>query len=298
MKILVIGGTGMLGSSIMLSDTTNELWGTYLGEKPSSKRILELDITEGKNVSGLINDLNPDAIIHTAAITNVDFCEKNPDVAKKVHTEGTKNVLLVAKEIGAHFIYISTDSVFTTEKGYFKEEDIPSPVNVYAKTKYDGEKETTKYKDSCIIRTNIYGYSWLPKHSIAEWILNSLREKKPLNLFKDVNFSPLLVNNLAEILLEIIEQNLTGLYHVACPEGISKLDFGLKIAELYNFDKGLINPISISQLDLSAPRPLNPTLDCSKIQQKLKSQLLDVDQGLAFFKKLSYSDYLQALKNL
>ena len=235
MSIIIIGATGMLGSSIMLSESDNQLIGTYFGEKAKSDNIFELDITKKKRVREVLVKFNPDAIINTAAITNVDLCENDPSFALKVHVKGTKYLTEVAKEIGSHFLYISTDSVFDGIKGNYNENAEPNPLNIYAKTKLDGENEALKYK-SVVIRTNIYGHNWLPKTSIAEWIRNTLQEEKGINLFHDVYFSPLLVNNLAEILLEIVKKKLTGIFHVSSPEGVTKLDYGRKIASIYGLN--------------------------------------------------------------
>lgn len=295
MRILIIGATGMLGSAIMMTTTDYELWGTYLGKKPISEKILELDITNKKQVENFLYNNNPDAIIHTAALTNVDFCENNPDIAKKVHVKGTQFLLQIAKEIDAYFLYISTDSVFDGKKGNYKEVDIPNPLNVYAQTKYEGELEVLKYQNSSIVRTNIYGFNWLPKQSIAEWILSTLRKEKNINLFKDVHFSPILVNNLSEILFEIIELKLKGVFHVAGSNSITKLGFGELIADIYNLKKKVINPISIGTLNLKAQRPLNPSLNCEMIQKKVNTKLLTVEEGLLLFKTLEKSGYKQRL---
>lgn len=298
MKILIIGATGMLGSAIMMTPTDHHLWGTYLGQKPKSNKILELDITNRESVEQILQNCNPDAIIHTAALTNVDFCENNPDLAKKVNVDGTQYLIQFAKEIKSYFLYISTDSVFDGEKGNYKEEDITNPLNIYAQTKYEGELKVLNYQKSSIIRTNIYGFNWLPKQSIVEWILNTLRKEENINLFKDVHFSPILVNNLSEILFEIIERKLTGVYHVAGSDSITKLGFGKLIAEMYNLKEDLINPISIKSLNLKAQRPLNPSLNCEKIQKKVKTKLLTVKKGLSLFKKLESIGYKQKLAKL
>ena len=298
MKVLIIGGTGMLGSSIMLTKTIHELWGTYLKEIPLSKYMLELNITDQKQVKDVLKFINPDAVIHTAAITNVDLCEEKPNLAKKVHVDGTKHLVNICKNLGTYFLYISTDSVFDGERGNYTENDDPNPLNIYAKTKFEGEVETLKYANSSVIRTNIYGFNWLSKLSITEWILKLLREKKQINLFKDVFFSPILVNNFAEALFEIVEKKITGVYHVAGPESITKCDFRRKIANIYKLDSNLIKPISISELDLKAPRPLNPTLNCSKIQLVIKTKLLNVEEGLLYFKNLENSGYLNKIENL
>ncbi len=297
-KILIIGATGMLGSSIMLSKTLDDLWGTYLGGKPKSRKILELDITDSQQVRSVIKEVSPAAIIHTAAITDVDLCENKPDFAQKVHVMGTKNLLSLAQELKSYFIYISTDAVFDGKEGNYAENHQVNPLNVYAKTKYEGEKITAKYNFSSVIRTNIYGFNWLPKKSIAEWILSTLRAGEKIDLFKDVLFSPILVNDLTEILLQLVHRELRGLYHVAGANSVTKLSFGMKIAEIFELSLNLINQVSISDQKFKAPRPLNPTLNCSKIQKSLGQLLPTVEAGLLHFKNLEINGYPNRLKEL
>ena len=295
---MIIGATGMLGSSIYLTNTNHELIGTYLGEKPNSSKIIKLDITKEENVKKVINNYQPEAIINTAAITNVDLCEKNRKLAENVHILGTKYLVAAAEECNSYFLYISTDSVFDGIKGNYNEKDKPRPLNVYAQTKFEGEKETLKYQNSSVIRTNIYGYNWLNKESIAEWIINTLKKEKKINLFRDVYFTPILVNNLSQALLEIVERKLKGIFHIAGAENVTKINFGKKIAELWNLDEELIEPISIYDLNLKADRPLKPTLDITKCQKILRTKLLNLEEGLKLFRKLADLGYLERLRNL
>ncbi len=297
MRVLIIGCTGMLGTSIMLQDTAHELRGTYVGLIPKAKNILELDITKINSVRAIIEKEKPDAIINTAAITNVDACEEHPDLAYKLHVEGTMNLAISAKEHRIYLLQISTDSVFDGIKGNYDESDSVNPLSVYSKTKYQSELKALEYENACVVRTNIYGLNWLPKESIAEWILNSLRGKKQITMLKDVFFTPILTNHLGEILMKMVESNLQGLYHVAGSECISKLDFSYKIASLYQLDTRFIKPISINELKLKAVRPLNPSLKCEKIQKDLKIQVPNVDQGLIYFKKLESGAYFKKVKD-
>lgn len=296
MRIMIVGCTGMLGTSIMLAETSHQLFGTYVGEKPRSKKTYEMDITNPTQVIKIVEKTKPDAIINTAAITSVDLCEEKPDLARNLHIEGTRNLVDIARKKDLYFLYISTDSVFDGNRGNYTEQDDVSPLNVYAQTKYEGELEALAYDNASVARTNIYGLNWLPKESIAEWILHSLQQKKEITLFEDVSFTPILTNFFAEILLKMIENKVTGLFHVAGTESITKLDFGLKIASIYGLPSDCIKPISISRFNFKAPRPLNPTLDCTKIQETLGMDLMDVEQSLNLFKELESGDYALKLK--
>ncbi|HME54284.1 MAG TPA: SDR family oxidoreductase [Candidatus Lokiarchaeia archaeon] len=293
---MIVGCTGMLGSSIMLAETNHQLFGTYVGDKPRSKNIHEMDITNSAQVIRTVEKFKPEAIINTAAITNVDLCEEKPDIARSLHVEGTKNLVDIARKMDLYFLYISTDSVFDGNKGNYSELDDVNPPNVYAQTKYEGELEALAYDNASVARTNIYGLNWLPKESIAEWILHSLRLQKEITLFEDVSFTPILTNFFADVLFNMIEKRVTGIFHVAGTESITKLDFGLKIASIYGVNPDCIRPISISEFNFKAPRPLNPTLNCTKIQETLRLDLMNVEQGLRLFKDLETGEYALKLK--
>lgn len=298
MKILIGGSTGMLGSSMMLSNTKHELWGAYLGDKPKAKNNVELDISDALWVNRVLNEIKPDVIINTIAITNVDLCEEKPEFARKIHVLGTKNLLEYAKEKKIYFLNISTDSVFDGNRGNYTEEDTPNPLNMYAKSKLEGDILTLQYPNTAIARTNIFGFNWLKKQSIAEWIIDTLKKKKELKLFKDVYFTPILTNILADLLFKMAEKGIQGLYNVTGSESISKLEFGYRIAKIYNLDSSLIKPSSIRDIGLKAIRPLIPTLVCSKIEKLLKVKLPNVDENLQTYQKIESTDYLARLKNL
>jgi dTDP-4-dehydrorhamnose reductase len=153
-----------------------------------------------------------------------------------------------------------------------------------------------EYKNASVARTNIYGLNWLPKESVAEWILNALINKNQLTLFKDVYFTPILTNDLADVLMKMVENRLTGLFHVAGSESITKLDFGYKLASIYGLKTDGVKPILITDMNFKAQRPMNPSLNCSKIQKTLKIKLNNVTEGLLHFKQLETGEYKNNLK--
>ncbi|MEN7982571.1 MAG: SDR family oxidoreductase, partial [Nanoarchaeota archaeon] len=170
-KVLITGGSGLLGSNlaeifckdfeVFIIFNKNPVKIDYCNE-------MKIDLIDFENVEKIIKKINPLIIIHCAALTNVDYCEKNPKEAKEINCDSTKNLARIGKEIGAKFIYISTDSIFDGETGGYSENDIPNPINVYAKTKLEGEEEVRKINGNyIIIRTNIYGKNKIQKFSLA-----------------------------------------------------------------------------------------------------------------------------------
>ena len=300
-RLLVTGGSGLLGSNIARMSSKNfEVFASY-NSHPNQIyecRFLPLDIRGKQQVISVFEEIKPDLVIHTAAIIDVDYCEDHAMEALKTNVEGTDNVTLASKKVGAKMIYISTDSVFDGKKGMYVEEDVPHPVNIYARTKLEGEERVQHWlPDSLIIRTAFYG--WSPSDSIrtslAEWVVSGLREGRALKMFNDVFFSPIFVNNLVEVLIEMYRKGLSGVYHVAGSERCSKYAFGQEIAQAFRLDKSLIQPSSIAEVGLRAPRPKDISLDVTKISGVINPRLRGVQEGIAWFKD-SESLFMEVLR--
>jgi len=299
-KLLITGGSGMLGSNLVKSTEDRfNVHAVYYKHPVNFKacQVHQLDITKREDTIKLVSNINPDYIIHTAALIDVDYCETHRDEAWKLNIEGTRNLVEAAEKTGSRIFYISTDSVFDGKKGMYTEEDKPNPLNFYALTKLRGERVVSKsHVPYTIIRTNIYGWNVQEKLSIAEWMLSNLQENKKLTLFSDVFFSPMLANNLSEIIIEMVEMNLSGLFHVAGSERCSKLQFGLMLAKVFGLNKELIKPISLEDKKLVAKRPKDPSLSSEKVQKQVRTKLLNVKEGLEAFKSLRDTGYVKELK--
>src|SRR3989344_9384563 len=210
MKILITGANGLLGSNLCLIYSKNKNNTVYATSKelidiPYCKNY-KLDITVNEDFI-LLEKLKPDIIIHCAALTNVDYCEEHPEEAEKIISLATKNLAEQANRLGSYFIHISTDAVFEGEKGDYTELDQTNPINIYGKTKLNAEQYIQKIYEKtnnnyAIVRTNIYGWNRKNKESLAEWMLHKLERQEKLSGIKDVFFAPILVNSLAEALLE------------------------------------------------------------------------------------------------
>jgi len=236
-------------------------------------------------------------VVHSAAITDVNYCENHKEESHKVNVDGTKNVLDASYQAGSKSVYISSDSLFDGRRGNYSEEDIPNPVNYYGKTKLFGEKEAEKY-NSLIIRTNFYGWNAGIKKEFSEWIVKSLEAGSKVNLFTDVYFNPIIVTSLSRIIVELAEKNKKGVFNVAGREVCSRFQFGNDIAEVFGLDKSLIIPTKFSENKSMATRPLNPTLDVSKVSKTLKEDMPNIKDGVAEMKRLRDSGYLKKLKSM
>jgi dTDP-4-dehydrorhamnose reductase len=295
-KVVITGGSGLLGSNLSAMYSSNhEVYFTYNTHPVKIKgcTAVKADITVSIEE---IKKLEPDLIIHCAAMTDVDKCETDREAASKVNVFGTENVVRAAEYLGCRLIHISTDAVFDGKKGMYTESDRPNPANYYGKTKLDAEKIVSKLKDSVIVRTNIYGWNLLPKQSLAEWMIEKLRKKEALPAIKDIYTTPMLVNNLGRALEEIYEKDKRGIYNVAGSERASKLEFANAIAKVFSLNGKLIKPISSKELKFKAPRGADISLDTSKARKELSTELLGLESGLAEMKRLEDSGFASALK--
>jgi dTDP-4-dehydrorhamnose reductase len=196
-------------------------------------------------------------------------------------------------------VHISTDSVFDGLRGDYSEQDLPNPVGVYSRTKLEGELAVAQADPSAIIaRVNLFGWSLTGVRSLAEFFFNNLSHGRQVMGFTDVFFCPLLTNHLADILVGMLEKNLNGLYHVVSPECLSKYEFGMRLAQRFNLDKGLINPTSIANSGLKATRSPNLSLRSDKLAHALGESLPRLSTGLDKFYALYKQGYPQMLHSL
>lgn len=246
MKILITGAEGQLGRDLVkvLSDR-HQLF-------PFD---LDLDITDYSKIISTIPSVKPDLVIHAGAMTDVDGCELNPDLAFKVNALGTQNVALACQQSNAKIVYLSTDFVFDGRKREpYTEFDTPNPLSVYGKSKLAGENYLTSLlPEHYIIRTAwLYGKEG---KNFVKTILKLAEEKDELRVVNDQVGSPTYSYDLAEMIAKIIETDFFGIYHVTNAASISWYEFAQKILEMAGKGGVKIIPITSDELNRPAPRP-------------------------------------------
>ena len=299
MRILVTGASGLLGINFCIHATiAHEVIGIVHNVKLLNTpfQVVEADLSNELTVQSIIREIRPQLVLHCAAMANLDECEREPDRAHLINTVLPKWIAAECAKDGIHLIHISTDAVFDGQKTEkYNEEDTPNPLSVYARTKFEGEFAVKEVCPSALIaRVNFYGFSIGGKRSLAEFFLNNLLSNNQMNGFIDVFFSPLYVKDLSDILIKMAKKGLSGMYHVASSETISKYHFGVRFAEKFGFPTHLISPLSVDDAGLSAPRSHNLALDVSTIEKKLSIEMPNVDQGLLNF----WTDYQSGLAQI
>lgn len=299
-SVLITGSSGLLGANLVLEWMTRgwkviPLYSCH----PVSFGVpsFALDLRDAKRTRELVWEQKPSWIIHTAAATNVDWCQDNAEECLRLNVDASKNLAEAAKLAGSRFIYISTDSVFSGTSGNYSESAPTQPINIYAESKLLGEQVVYEVlPESLIVRTNIYGWNLQEKTSLAEWMLQRFERKEQFPAFDDVVFSPILVNDLADCLAEMIALNLQGLFHVVGSESCSKFEFAQYLADVFGQNQKLIKRAQVSDVNLRAPRPRNISLRTEKLEQAIGHPTPKIRQGLERFQMLRQNGFLDRLK--
>lgn len=285
-SLFITGGSGLLGSKFSYLTNDDYQITTTHHENPR-KNTITLDITDSEDVIKKITNLNPDSVIHTAALTNVDYCQEHPAEAWKVNAQGTLNMVKACENTGSKLIYVSTDFVFDGKKGMYCEEDKTHPLGHYATTKLKGEEfvqnSGLKY---AITRVSVL-YGWHKKMNFVTWVIDELQKNSPINIVTDQYNSPTLADNVAETIIKIIEKDKEGIYHVAGGEKISRYNFAMNIAEVFDLDSSIIKPIKSSDLIQKALRPKDSSLSVEKIEKEVGVKMLDTKEGLTRMKTMN-----------
>lgn len=291
-KILITGANGMLGNVVRRHFSglkSFEVFATSKSKlfKPGDFPFVHGDLTDEKTLQELAR-FQFDAIIHCAALTDIELSEKTPADADSINHRATEN--LVGLFPGALFIYISTDSVFDGKKGNYDESDFTNPLNAYSKSKLDGEIAVKNLAEKFyILRTNIFGYHEpLTHRSLFEWAYEQLKRGEQIRGFSNVIFNPLYVGQLAAVIEEMMRQKPAyGIYNAACDEHFSKYEFLLKIIEHFGFSKQQLISCELPERPVTALRPFRTYLDNGKISSAVSGLDLSIDSGL----RMLYDDF-------
>jgi dTDP-4-dehydrorhamnose reductase len=289
MRIFVTGGSGMLGHRFMrLAAPRHQVFGTYHTHPVAIAGCssVALDITDEEAVQAEFKSVRPEVVVHTAALTDVDGCERSPEKARQINSHGTAIVAKVTQQWGGHFIYISTDYVFDGSTGNYVETDLPRPVNEYGASKFFGE-EYARQNCACvsIIRTTMFGLKLPPQVGMMESMVAALRGGKPMTRFVDQYFSPLYTGQLGEVILRIAEQAAAGIFHVGSATKLSRFDFSEQVAEVFACGDAQIRPGPFRQFEGLARRPQDTSLVSVKIRDRLGIELPAVQDGLLWLKQ-------------
>ena len=296
-KLFIIGASGLTGYKIaIIGSKSFEIHGTFNTRPVDIKNcsLRKLDVTSPE-LEDFLNEIKPDVVVNASALHNVDFCETNPKQSKLVNTESIKNLNNFSKKLNFKLIHISTDYVFDgLEKKPYTETDVPKPLNVYGKTKLEGEKVLDLSRHVVIRPSVVFGWTKLElagsvsssgkPMNFAMWLLSKLNKNESIKIVTDQFATATLADSIAESILKIIDINASGIYHVAGLSCESRYEFSIKLAKKFGYSESLISPTTSSEFVQKAKRPSYSCLNCDKATKNLGLKLLKTDQALDLMK--------------
>jgi dTDP-4-dehydrorhamnose reductase len=273
MHVLVVGGTGLVGSHVVnhAIDRNHKLSWTYLTDEAEGvdTHSYRLDKTDPDAVNALFAELNPDAVVDAAAFADVNACETDRDRAWTVNVTGTRHVAAAAASAGAHYLTFSTDYVFPGDPtaAPYTVDDPVAPPNYYGVTKFASEGAARIADEWTVLRTSVvYGDG---SANFVTWVRSELEAGNEVCIVDDQASTPTYAPDLAQAAVAVVEEDVAGLYHATGPTSLSRYAFTQRLAEVYNYDVGLVTPIATAELGQAAPRPADGSLDSTPLYEYL-----------------------------
>lgn len=275
---LVTGAGGFLGANAGAFLRTHNVEAIGLaraGHATHFDATVHADLDTPGHARSVIETASPDVILHCAALSSHQTCELHPDQAHRVNSAATGEIAEAAADIGAHFIYISTDSVFDGLRGNYSETDATHPVSVYGQTKLEGEELASSVTNPLIIRTNFFGWSPTGERSILEFFYHNLKGGNAVPGFTNVTTTSLYVPTLLDYIWQLQQARQSGVFHVTSHDALSKFEFGHLVATTFGFDPKLVHPAL-------SPEPKDISLNTAKLANFLGQLPESQSAGIAF----------------
>ncbi len=301
-KILITGGSGLLGLNWAIS--TRDQYEVILGLNRNFVKLEKIEsclltYSDTQTLEKQIEIIAPDIIIHTAGLTSVEICEREPDLANDINTELAANIALISSRLKSKLIHISTDHLFDGTQPNSTETSLPHPLNIYASSKRKAEEKISVINPlALIIRTNFFGWGPTYRASFSDTILNTLRAGKDIYLFEDVYFTPILIQNLIKATHELEERNVSGLIHVVGDERISKYEFGRLLAQEFGISTNHIKSIHFSDKAGLTRRPMDLSISNKKVCSLLNRSLGDIPSQLRMLRELESDPLINTIREL
>jgi dTDP-4-dehydrorhamnose reductase len=266
-KVLITGSNGLLGQKLLdlyLKREEIELHGCARGENrypvKNGFQYHDADISDRASISKVIASVKPDTIIHTAAMTNVDACELDPDACKRANVDAVQYICDALNDAKpeAQLVHVSTDFIFDGSHGPVDEDEKPAPLSIYGQSKLDAEIIVQKSGlEHAILRTVlVYGVvSDMSRSNIVLWAKGALEKGTKINVVNDQFRTPTLAEDLAMGCMLAEQKKAHGVYNISGPDFMSILELVTRVAKFWNLDASLINPVDSTTFTQPAKRP-------------------------------------------
>tara|TARA_B110000046_G_scaffold32429_1_gene34741 strand:- start:6877 stop:7854 length:978 start_codon:yes stop_codon:yes gene_type:complete len=291
-KILITGSNGLLGQKLVAQLAESDIF-ELIATSRGENRILKvtgftyepMDITSEKDVMRVFDLYEPDVIINTAAMTNVDLCESHKEACQELNVTAVEHLIQAAEKHITHFIHLSTDFIFDGMAGPYKETDEPNPLSYYGESKLASEKALQNSNCKWAIARTIIVYGIvedMSRSNIVLWAKGALEKRQRLTIVNDQFRSPTLAEDLAKGCVLIAEQGAEGVYNISGKDTMSIVDLVRRVARYYKLDESYIEEISSASLNQAAKRPPTTGFVIDKAIKDLGYSPVSFEDGIKF----------------
>ena len=282
MKILVLGGSGLVGDHFITNSKSNDFITTYRNNVTNFSNVISVKINlpqDWPKLEELILKEKPDIVLNSIAYSNSDFCETNREETYILHVKISEKITTICSKINSKIVFLSTDYVFDGKKGNYAENDKTNPINYYGHTKDLAEKIILKNENNLVLRTAmVYGLS--SKVRFLRYVIENLKKDQEINTYNDIFNSATLLDDLTNGISKAIELDASGIYHIVGSSCVSRFDFAKTVAKVFDFNENLVKPVSILSAKLKAKRPINPCLNNSKASKTFGIKFSSINEGI------------------
>jgi len=280
-KALVVGASGLVGKALMrvLKTAHTDAVGTYA--KFPGAGLEALDITSSTQVRACVERHRPVTIFLTAALTHVDYCEDHPDEAFAINVDGPRAVAEAARSLDAQLVFYSTEYVFDGKAGPYDEEDPPSPLSVYGRSKLAAERAICDIVENALILRTTVLFGWDSNSTnFAMQVYRKVRAREQMTIPMDQFGNPTLAEYLAEMSLALAQLGVRGIVNVVGKDLVARSEFARALVKLYGGSPDLVVPVPTESLKQKAPRPLRGGLRTEKLERIVDSKAMALDDAL------------------
>ena len=291
-KLVITGASGVIGRALAKTCSSKyDVVGTYHDHdfKPDYMKLRHLDLTDSNDIESCLDTVQPSIVIHTAGLSDLQYCEKNTQVAENVNYRASAQLAAFCTQRAIRLVHVSTDMVFDGSKGNYNEEDTPSPINQYGRSKFSAEEAVKSICENYVIaRLNlVFGHGEAVKKTFTDRILIANWSQKPYSVYEGQTRTPISIEAASRAITELAVGEFTGIYNLGGAENIERWEFALKLVTALKMDHSVIEKTEIPE-EFKGIYPADTSFDTSKAQADLKTNILTLDEGL----KLEYGKYI------